>query len=116
MGWSESCYIHAHRARTSTDDHPFAGGLECDDGESPNELRQDQSELLMAGTVLRRMPGAIRCKCRTELNFNNELKGDRCVRQYGRGPQETGAAYIRNGFPKCKSLRSPENLGDTELE
>jgi len=41
----------------------------------------------MDGTVLKRMQGAIRYECWTELDFNNELKGDRLERQYGGGPQ-----------------------------
>ena len=55
----------------------FAGCLQGDDGESSNELRQGQSELLMDGTVLRRMQEAISDECWTDLDFNNELKGDR---------------------------------------
>ena len=31
----------------------------------------------MDGTVLRRMQGAISYKCRTGLDFNKELKGNR---------------------------------------
>ena len=42
-------------------------------------LRQPQGrlELLMHRTVLRRIQEAISYECWTELDFNNELKGDR---------------------------------------
>jgi hypothetical protein len=36
-----------------------------------------ESELLTENTVLRLMQGAISYECWTELDFNNELKGDR---------------------------------------
>jgi hypothetical protein len=52
--------------------------IERDDDESPNELRQPQSELFAEHTVLRRMQGAISYKFRTELGVNNEVKGNLC--------------------------------------
>ena len=36
-----------------------------------------ESEVLMEETVLRRMHGEISYECWTELDSNNELKGDR---------------------------------------
>jgi hypothetical protein len=52
--------------------------IDRDDGESPNELRRPQSELLTEHTVLRRMQGGISYKFRTELGVNNEVKGNPC--------------------------------------
>ena len=42
--------------------------------------------------MLSRMQGAISYECRTELDFDNELKGDRREQQCGCGPQITGVA------------------------
>ena len=70
----------AHRDRTATNYNRLravSGVLSEMHGDSSHELRRASQNRLMDGTVLRRMQGAISYECRTELDFNNELKGDR---------------------------------------
>ena len=72
-----------------------------------------ESELLTEDTVLRRVQGAMSYKFRTGLDVNKEVTATRESEVLAANQQSPGVAYLRSRFPTRKSLRSPENPGDT---